>query len=167
MGAAAMSFSIEINSKAHIEVVCSKDSALQMTPEMYQYYLEDVNDTSRLCYKAGLGYEDTTRFVMRKVLPFKAAQRIIDQQLSATSKDSEMETRFSLKYILEEVRAALVDIKNPPNAHHPLEYKRASDGYCSEELVAGIYAAKVLGELHTGWDNSVKGSGDQALAQKK
>jgi hypothetical protein len=155
-----MAFMIETDSRATIEVVCSKDGCLEMTPELFANYLEDVSDRGRLHFKPGFGYEDCTRFVMRKVLPFKAAQRVVDQQVQATVKDKQVETRLSLKYMLEEVRCALVDIKGPG-----LQFKKGSDGLADEELVAGIYAAGVLGELHNAWSSATKGSGE--MAQKK
>lgn len=164
-----MSFRLEFNSKSTIEVVCSKDSALAMDDEQYANYLLDVTDKDRLIFKEGMTYENTTRFVMRKVLPFKAAQRVVDQQVSATAQkgSKEVETRFSLKYMLEELRCILVDIKCSADDDQPLEYKKGSDGMAAEELIAGIYSAGVLGDLHTGWQNATSARNDKALVEKK
>ena len=67
-----------------------------------------------------------------------------------------------------DMRAALIDIKNPPGVAKPLEFKKHSDGLASQELVAGIYSAGVMGDLLEGWRNA-RGDSDEAqeeLAKK-
>lgn len=148
-----MAFVLDLNEKSSIEVVVHKDACLDMTKEEYLHYLEDVTDFSRLKFIEGKTYEDTTRFVMRKVIPFKATQRVIDQQVSS---GEDGKAKMSLKFILEEVRAALVDIKNPDNEINPLVFKRSSDGMASEQMITGFYHAGVLTDLLNGRNNSLE-----------
>lgn len=148
-----MAFALDLNEKSSVEVVVHKDSCLDMTKEEYSEYLKNVTDITRLKFVEGKSFEDTTRFVMRKVIPFKATQRVIDQQMSA---DSEGKAKMSLKFILEEVRAALVDIKNPEGEMNPLVFKRSSDGMASEQMVVGFYHAGVLTDLLNGRQNSLE-----------
>lgn len=159
-----MAFSLELDNKATVEVVVSKDEALDMTTEQYNNYLKDVSDQNRLIFKKDLGYEDCTRFVLRKVLPFKQAQKIMGKQIGV---DIQGKASFDLGYIMEEVRSSLVDIVNPVNCGKPLEFKRGSDGLAAEDLVAGIHSAGVLFDLFSGRTNSVADNKEEELSKKK
>ena len=156
-----MAFSLEIDSKSTVEIVVSKDEALDMTTDQYKDYLKDL-DSNRLKYKGDFGYEDTTRFVLRKVLPYRQAQKVLGKQMKVDGGKPEVD----IGYIMEEVRASLIDILNPDNCSRPLEFKRGSDGLASEELIAGIHGAGVLMDLFVGRTNSVSTPKNEELAKK-
>jgi hypothetical protein len=135
-----MAFSISKPDQT-IEAIVSKDSALDCTPEDYDAYLENL-DEAKLKFKAG---DEPTRFVMRKTLPYEASQKVMNSQASI----DKGKVTLNMSYVMEEVRLALVDIKNPshlPGDQH-IEFKRENDGYCSKALIAGLQAAGVLMDL--------------------
>ncbi len=148
-----MALDLELDIKSTVDVVCSKDNALDMEDEEFREYLPHPNEPQRLKYKDGLGWEDTTRFVLRKVLPYEAAQKVMKEQISADIKGN---IELNLSFILEEARSALVDIRNPKDCPRPLEYKRDSDGKCSKDLIAGLYTGGVLTELQAARAAAIK-----------
>ena len=135
-----MAFSISRPDQT-IEVIVSKDSALISSQEDYTKYLDDL-DESHLKFKVG---DQPTRFVLRKTLPYEASQKVMNSQASF----DKGKITLNMSYIMEEVRMALVDIKNP-QAMPPesqIEYKKENDGYAAKALIAGLQAAGVLMDL--------------------
>lgn len=116
----------------------------------YQRYLETL-DESLLQLKPGV---EPTRFVMRKVLPFAQAQKIKTEQ-AAVGAEGRMEVRMG--FIMDEVRAALIDVKNPGSPS--LAYKRDSDGLASRELVSLLDSVGIVNELFTARQGAMKAGG--------
>lgn len=128
-----------------VEVVSSRDEAVTCDYDSYQEYLRTL-DESLLALKQDVS---PTRFVLKKTLPYAAAQRIKNQQLGY--KDGDVEVR--LGFILEEVRTALSDIKNPGTG---LEYKKDGDGGASKNLIEKLEAAGIVQELYTARQTAMK-----------
>lgn len=128
-----------------IEVICSKDEAVTCDLEQYQEYLKTLDETI-LGLKPDV---QPTRFCLKRTLPYAAAQRVRNQQLGY--KDGDVEVR--LGFILEEVRASLVDIKNPGAG---LEYKKDGDGGASKTLVEKLDAFGIVQELYTARQSAMK-----------
>ena len=123
----------------NFEVISSKDSSIGASPEKYSEYLSTLNE-SLLELKPG---SEPTRFIMRKILPYGVQQRLRNEQ---TTIKHTGEASIHIGFIMEEVRASLVDIKNPGSSM--LVYKRDSDGLASKELVSLLEAAGIAGELY-------------------
>lgn len=122
------------------KVVLRLDSAIGCGDEDYERYLETL-DESILQLK-----EEPTRFVMRKVLPYRLASGVQDKQFSF--KKGEVEVRSS--FMLEEVRCSIVGIENPPHLapEDRLEFKADGDGGASEELMAALGASGLIMDLY-------------------
>lgn len=135
-----MAFSISKPDQS-IEVIVSKDSALDCSSDDYDAYLENL-DESKLKFKSG---DEPTRFVMRKTLPYEASQKVMNSQASI----DKGKVTLNMSYVMEEVRLALIDIKNPAqlSKEQQIEFKRENDGYCSKVLIAGLQASGVLMDL--------------------
>ena len=157
-----MAFALELDQKATIDVVVSKDMALEMTEEEYKEYLDDVTQTEKLKFKDGLTFEDCTKFRLKKTLTYKQTQKVLEEQISADAKGN---TTVKLGWMLTELRYALVDIINPKNVADPIPFKRGSDGCASEDLVAAIYNGGVIGDLNSARKNLTDKTG--SLAKKK
>lgn len=141
-----MAFSLTGNDEL-IEVICSKDEAVSCDSDTYQEYLRTL-DESLLGLKSDL---KPTRFCLKRTLPYAAAQRVRNQQLGY--KDGDVEVR--LGFILEEVRASLVDIKDPGEG---LEYKKDGDGGASKSLIEKLDAFGIVQELYTARQSAMKAS---------
>lgn len=141
-----MAFQIELDQKATIDVVVSKDGAIDMTPEEYADYLNDVTKTEALKFKEGMTFDDCTKFRLKKTLSYKQTQKILEEQVTADMKGN---TQVKIGWMLTELRFALVDIENPKNCIDPIPFKRGSDGNASEDLIAAIYNGGVIGDLST------------------
>lgn len=153
-----MSFSLASDSSV-LKVVVSKDSAVKCSPEEYQSYLEDL-DESKLKLEG-----EPTRFVMSKTLNFKAHQELLRAQAKFGVKGK---VEPDLSYILVEVRLSLKDVENPKDLplNKQIIYKRDSDGFCSEDLVAGLQSHGVLMDLQIALSNSKSKKEDLALTKK-
>lgn len=125
------------------EVVLSIDSALDMTEEERAKYKE-THEPGLLKFKSG---EEPTKFVMRKVLPYKAAKIVENEQLTVDSKGV---PQFHMSFRIEEVRASLVDIINP--AYLPDDQKlvleKSNDGGATEAFASLLVSAKLIDELY-------------------
>lgn len=154
-----MAFSLSKPNRV-VEVIVSKDSALESGEKEYDKYLESL-DESHLRVRQG---DVPTRFVLRKVLPYEASQKVMNSQASY----DRGKVKLNMAYIMEEVRVSLVDIKNPE--HIPpesrIEFKRDDDGYCSKQLVAGLHGAGVLMDLFRARQAVVDAPKSDALAKK-
>lgn len=134
----------ELDNEA-IEIAVRRDTALCMNQEEHDEYLRSL-DKSLLKLR---GDAEPTWFVMRKVLPYRIQQKIDKMQLIMT--DGEVST--GVHHINEEVRAALIGIKNSD-----IEFKKHGDGGCSEELFSKIMAFGIVQELYIGRKNFLKGN---------
>lgn len=140
-------------SEGNIEVISKIDTALKdITEDTYSEYLKTL-DESLLSFKDD---EQPTRFVMRKVLPYGVGQKIKNQQMRM----EKGEMQIQMGFMTEEVRAALIDIKNPPGLpeDQQLKFKRGSDGSASEELVALLDAAGIVNDLFSARKNVMEKS---------
>lgn len=122
------------------KVVLRIDSAVGCSPSDYEKYLETL-DESLLQLK-----EEPTRFVMRKVLPYRLASAVQDMQFGFEKNEVKVRSSF----MLEEVRCSLVGIENPPHIpeSEKIVFKADGDGGASEELMASLGAAGVTMDLY-------------------
>jgi hypothetical protein len=141
------------------EVIISIDSALDVSSDDWEKYRETL-DESHLKFKEGM---QPTRFVMRKVLPFSLAKKVQNDQV--TTRDGKMEVQ--LGFISEEVRASLVDIKNPEDVPQDqwIKFEKDKDGGASEKLMELLMAARIVDELYSA--RQVKVSKMSDLLKKK
>ena len=141
------------------DVIISIDSALDISSEDWERYRETL-DESHLKFKDGM---QPTRFVMRKVLPFSLAKKVQNDQV--TTRDGKMEVQ--LGFISEEVRASLVDIKNPEDVPQDqwIKFEKDKDGGASEKLMELLMAARIVDELYAA--RQVKVSKMSDLLKKK
>lgn len=143
-------------SRDTFDVILGLDSSLDCTEEELKRYQETL-DESHLRFKPGM---QPTRFVMRKVLPFSLAKKIQNEQLK-TGDDGKPTVQLS--FIAEEVKASLIDIKNP--ADLPQEdwiiYEKDRDGTTSTALMELLISANVVMELYSARQVKVSGSNDR------
>lgn len=148
-----MALSLAKISDGTIEVISRMDSALdQVTDEEFSSYLQAL-DESLLRFKDG---EEPTRFIMRRVLPYATAQKIKNMQMRM----EKGEMQIQMGFMAEEVRASLVDIKNPADLPEPeqIKYRRGSDGLASEELIAMLDSAGIVSDLFSARKNVMERS---------
>lgn len=125
------------------DVIVSIDTSLDVNEDQWNLYKETL-DESHLKFKEGM---QPTRFVMRQVLPFALAKRVQNDQM--TTRNGAMEVQ--LGFISEEVRASLVDIKNPPDVPEDqhIKFEKDKDGGASEKLMELLIAARLVEELYS------------------
>lgn len=132
-------------SKGSIDVVISKDPAVGCDEEGYKAYVES--------FRKGQGDEsllkmtdEPTRFTLKKMIPYDAALEVKDRQMGF----EDGKPRVRLSFMVEEIRYALVGIKNPPNVlpEAAIEFKRDSDNFASKELVQLMEQAGWINDLY-------------------
>jgi len=140
------------------KVVLRLDSAIGCQPDDYDRYL-DTLDESVLQLQ-----EEPTRFVMRKVLPYRLASGVQDKQFSF--KKGEVEVRSS--FMLEEVRCSIVGIENPPHlsSDERLEFKADGDGGASEDLMAVLGASGLVMDLYRARQTANGNRNEHAVKKK-
>ena len=136
---------LDLDKKATIKVVLPVDKSVNCDMDVYNSYLEDLNEE-----KLQLEGEPT-RFVMKKVLPLKVSRRLQDEMLSI---ETTGKTKINIGTMLETVRCALCDIENPGKN---LQYKRASDGLCSEEIIELLNTGKLITPLYLAYNHATNG----------
>lgn len=134
-----MAFSIEAPDTT-IKVVVSKDTAVNCSEDEYEKYTETLDES--LLQLDGC----PTRFILRKNLSYEASQKVMDAQASFVKGKVQM----NMSYVLEEVRAALIGVENPPDLSkdESIIWKRENDGLTNKQLVAGLQNAGVLMDLY-------------------
>ena len=80
---------------------------------------------------------------MRLNLPYDAQVKIQNAQLSFADGKPELK----IGYILEDIRCALVDIKNPPGTEDGLVFSRDDDGYASRKLISELSTYGIINQL--------------------
>ena len=152
-----MAFLVD-STTSYVEVIVSKDTAIDCSDEDYDKYLETL-DESLLKLTC-----DPTRFVLRKNLPYEASQKVMNAQ--ATYDKGKVQMQMS--YVMEEVRAALIDIKYPDEVpkEDRLEFKRESDGLASKHLISILQGAGVLMDLFRARSAQSSGPKDDAAKKK-
>lgn len=126
-----------------IKVVSQVDGALVKDEEAYKMYQKTL-DESYLTFKPN---EEPTRFVLKKVLSYDAAQKVKNEQTRVVNGQISVQ----LSFMAEDVRLSLVDIENPAylNDLEKILYKKDSDGGASKELMSLLEAADVVNDLYT------------------
>lgn len=126
-----------------VRVVSQVDSALVKDEEAYKNYQKTL-DESFLTFKEG---EEPTRFVLKKVLSYDAAQKVKNEQTKIVNGQISLQ----LSFMSEDVRQSLVDIENPAylNDFDKILYKKESDGGASKELMSLLEAADVVNDLYS------------------
>lgn len=126
-----------------IDVIAKIDSAISKTPDdLYEQYMA-TGDETVLTFSEG---EAPTKFVMRKVLPYNLSQKVQSEMVKMSGGG---EVNVSLTFMAEEVRCALIDIKNPANlpAEKQIRFTKDGDGGASKELMAQLVGCGVAMNL--------------------
>ena len=147
-----MAFKLDLGTDKTIKVIVSKDNAIKGTSEEdYEKYLNDL-DESHLKMAAG---EEPTRFVLRKVLPYRDTKTVMNSQISFDEKTKK--TQVNISFMMEEVRCALVGIEGPGGE----QYKKDNDGAASKDIINYLYNAGVLMDLY----NARKNANGEAVSE--
>ena len=126
-----------------IEVISKIDDAIIYDEEKYSKYIETL-DESYLTFVEG---KQPTKFLMRKVLPYKLSQKVQNKQLSFEGKTPQ----FSLSFMAEEVRCSLIAIKNPdylPDEEKIKFEKSRDDEGASDDLIAKLISCGIAQDLY-------------------
>lgn len=139
-----MAFFTELE-EPQIKVIAFNDSAIEGTSrEDYDEYLKNLDESWLTFVEGGL----PTRFVMRKVLPYKLSLKLKNAQVAL--KDGELTPQLS--FMNEEVRLALVDIENPavPPEYEKFltRFKKHGDGGASDEVMEKLETFGVISDLY-------------------
>jgi len=111
--------------KPEVKVILSCDDAITTGVDGYKKYLEDLDEGH-----LGLA-KDPTRFVMRTQLKYDLSEKVKKSQMFY--KDGDLQ--FNAAYYMEEVRARLCGIENPPGVENTIDFKRDGDGGAHKEIV--------------------------------
>jgi len=145
-----MAFFAESNDKKTIKVIVRADDALDnVTDEVYEEYLQTL-DESTLKFVEG---KEPTRFVMRLRLPWNVDQDIQNQQVKVSKKG---EVQPQIAYIMEELRAAIIDIENPHDVP-AIIYKNDNDGMCHKNIVLLLKEHNLHWDLYNARQNQLVG----------
>lgn len=131
------------NKNDTIRVISHVDGALVQDEEAYKMYLKTL-DESYLSFKPN---EEPTRFILRKVLSYDAAQKVKNEQTRVING----QIAVQMSFMSEDVRQALIDIENPAYLSdiEKIYFKKDSDGGASKELMALLEAANVVNDLYS------------------
>lgn len=147
-----MAFIINMDTDQKVSVIVSKDSAIVgFEQEKYDEYLKDL-DESKLTLNG-----TPTRFIMKKVLPYRDTKKVMNSQVSFEDGKATVTPSF----ILDEVRCALVGIEGPGAE----TFKKDKDGYASLDLVNYLYNSGVLMDLYSARRNAA-GEGEDVVSKK-
>jgi hypothetical protein len=140
-------------SDGSIKVIARIDDSLVLNDETFGKYLE-TNDESLLEFVPG---SQSTRFVLRKVLPYSLAQKVQNKQV----KFEKGEAQFQMSFMAEEVRCCLIGIENPADLpdDQQIKFSRDGDGGASEELMSRLMAAGIVNDLYVARKNLMEGKG--------
>jgi DNA helicase HerA-like ATPase len=138
------------------DVILSVDSALDVSDEEFKQYQETL-DESLLRFKLGM---QPTRFIMRKVLPFALAKKVQNEQLT-TGADGKPAVQLS--FINDEVKASLIDIKNPSDIPEDqwIKYEKDKDGTTSTGLMELLISAGLVTELYSARQTKLDASNER------
>jgi hypothetical protein len=130
-------------SDGSIEVIARIDDSLEYNEDDYQEYLKTL-DESKLKFVEG---KSPTKFIMRKVLPYKLAQKVQNKQMRL----EKGEAQFSLSFMAEEVRCSLTGVKNPdylPDDEKIKFEKSRDDDGASDGLIEKLIACGIASDLY-------------------
>jgi len=140
-------------SDGSIEVIARIDDALNYDEESYGDYLKTL-DESKLSFIEG---KNPTKFIMRRVLPYKLAQKVQNKQMRL----EKGEAQFSLSFMAEEVRCSLTGVKNPDSIPEEekikFEKSRDDDG-ASDDFIAKLIAAGIASDLYLARQSFMQGN---------
>ena len=154
-----------------IKVISSKDACVNCTDEEFESYLKSL-DESILGLEEG---SEPTRFVLKSSLNYKEHTAVKNSQINM----DKGKVSVSLKFMMEEVRQALIDIEEPDsvplrqkigfkkNADGKIKSSEHPDGKLSYDTIAMLESAGVLTELYQARQNSTDSTDDQSLVKKK
>lgn len=156
------------DTKGFIDVALRIDDALDMTNEQYELYLKNPTPDN-LVVKPGC---TPTLIRMRKVLPWKQARAIEDMKMGmVTVKDGDkvkQEMVPKIAWMYEEVRCAIVDIINPPDAADPVPFSKDAESGASHELASQLLGLGVMVDLYNAREAAISGGNSKLLdADKK
>lgn len=144
-------------SDGEIKVILRVDSALDITDkgeddDEYDDYINAGLDESKLKLKDG---QEATRFVMKRSIPLKHATRIESAKLKY---GADGEVNVQLGFIIEEIRACLKGVENPPSVpkDKQIALKFTGDGLVEERMMAGLVAAGVVQNLYAARQSALK-----------
>lgn len=148
-----MAFRLDVN-RSNIEVVLFQDSAVKCTREEYDEYLTSFGEKDGP-HEDGLKLEnraETTRFVLRRSIPFNHKQNLRSKNIKL--RDAEVE--LDVNYSSDLVRAALIGIENPESVPETkaIRFKRDKDGLAATELINALDEAGVLNDLVAAYTNA-------------
>jgi hypothetical protein len=101
---------------------------------------------------------------MRKVLPYRAAQGVQNQQFRYAGGEVHLQPAF----MLEEVRCSIVGVDNPQTVapEDRLNWEAHSDGYTSFDMMAKLQGAGIVMDLYRARQSAV-GPKESAETLKK
>jgi len=148
-------------SDGSIEVISRIDDSLDFNEESYGEYLRTL-DESKLTFIEG---KTPTRFIMRRVLPYKLAQKVQNKQMRL----EKGEAQFSLSFMAEEVRCSLTGVKNPDSIPEEekikFEKSRDDDG-ASDDFIAKLIACGIASDLYVARQSFMSGNKGSADLKK-
>lgn len=154
--------------KGNLKIILRRDDSIKATEEEYEAYVESGLDESKLTFVAG---KEPTRFVMRRNLDYSDQQTIMKEQIQIekSKKGKGMDQRLSISFIMDEVRAALVDIENPTNVpeEQHIKFKADSDQKASFKLISMLQGAGIVMDLYSVRQQVLEGKGQDVEAVKK
>lgn len=158
-----MAFFTELDAP-NIKVICFNDSAIEGTSqEDYDEYLEELDESKLKIVEKGL----PTRFVMRKVLPYKLSLKLKNAQVAM--KDGTLTPQLS--FMNEEVRLSLIDIENPQvspqHEKHLLIFKKHGDGGATDAIMEKLEAFGAISNLYQAKSNNTPKSSISDTDKKK
>jgi hypothetical protein len=128
------------------KVVMRIDSALGEGAD-YDAYLNSLSEEHLKLV------DEPTRLVMRKVLPYRLAQGVQNQQFKYQGGEVTIQPAF----MLEEVRCSIIGVENPANVsdEDKIDFKAHSDGGASEDLMSLLQAAGLVVDLYRARQSAV------------
>lgn len=136
-----MTFLLNMDTDKTVSIIVSKDSSIKgVDEEVYENYLKDL-DESKLPI-AG----PSTKFLMKRTLPYKDTKRVMNSQVSF----DDGKASVNVSFIMDEVRCALVGMEGPGAE----AFEKDKDGYASMNIVNALYNSGVLMDLYNGRRNA-------------
>jgi hypothetical protein len=125
-----------------MEVILKQDSAVDCSDEAYAEYCKTLDESM-------LGLKDpaeATRFVLKKTLNLKNTQAVRSKMMKYEGGEMKLDPTF----IIDEVRASLVDIKNPASVpeEYALKMKKNGDGTVDDDLMVKLIQIGAVENLY-------------------
>jgi len=127
------------NENDFFEVISFKDESVTCDQESYGEYLKTLDETI-LQLKPDVM---PTRFKMKKIIPYAVKKNLRKDQYGMDTEGKNI--NVNLGFIIDEVRASLVDINNPGKG---LEFKKDGDNMASKLLIEKLDTYGIVQELY-------------------